>query len=85
MSSATQPTFSQLALIIEDKLQIPHDRIRPDTPLKDIEMDSLAILEVALAAEKQFGAEIPTDDLSSDNTVGSLYQLIVAAVSGSRA
>jgi acyl carrier protein len=84
MSNPSQPTFEQLALIIETKLGIPHESVRPETTLKDIEMDSLAILEVMLAAEKQFGAEMP-DEVSLDSTAEDLYQLVVAAVAGSRA
>jgi acyl carrier protein len=84
MSNPSQPTFEQLALIIEKKLGIPLASIQPETALKDIEMDSLAILEVMLAAEKQFGAEMP-DEVSLDSTAADLYQLVVAAVAGSRA
>lgn len=84
MSSTSQPTFEQLALIIAEKLGIPRQRIRPETVLKNFEVDSLAILEVALAAEEQFGAEIPTDELNSDGTAEDLYHLVLAAVNGSR-
>jgi acyl carrier protein len=75
-----QPSFEQLALIIEDKLKIPRDQVQPETVLKDVEIDSIAIIEVMLAAEKQFGASIPMEDVTVDGTAEDLYQLIAAAV-----
>jgi acyl carrier protein len=84
MSTISEPTFAQLAFIIEDKLGIPSDHVVPGTTLSEIEVDSLALIEVALIAEEQFGAEIPTDKVSSSDTVQDLYELIVAAVRESR-
>lgn len=78
--TTVQPSFEQLAQIIEDKLKIPRDQVQPDTVLKDVEIDSIAIIEVMLAAEKQFGASIPMEDVSVDGTAQDLYQLVVAAV-----
>lgn len=81
MSETSQPTFERLAQIIEDKLKIPADQVKPETVLKDIEIDSIAIIEVTLAAEKQFGVSIPTEDVNVEGTAEDLYQLVLAAVS----
>jgi acyl carrier protein len=80
METVSEPTFAQLAVIIADTIGIPRDSVTPDTALKEIEVDSLALIEVALAAEESFGAEIPSDDLSSATTVQDLYKLVVAAI-----
>lgn len=80
MSTEAEPTFEQLALIIEEKLGVPRASITPDTALKDIEVDSLALIEVALVAEERFGAEIPTDEISPSGTVKDLYELVLTAV-----
>lgn len=84
MTDTLQPTFEQLAVIIEDKLRIPRDQIQPETALKDIDMDSLAIIEVMLAAEKQFGADIPMEDVNAEGKAEDLFQLVLAAVDASR-
>ena len=78
--TTVQPSFEQLAQIIEDKLKIPRDQVQPDTVLKDVEIDSIAIIEVMLAAEKQFGASLPMEDVSVDGTAQDLYQLLLTAV-----
>ncbi|HEX8006053.1 MAG TPA: acyl carrier protein [Trebonia sp.] len=80
MSNSPQPSFEQFALIIEDKLKIPREQVQPETVLKDVEIDSISVIEVMLAAEKQFGAPIPMDDVDVDGTAEDLYQLVVAAV-----
>jgi acyl carrier protein len=85
MSTTSEPTFEQLVLIIEEKLGVPRDSVTPDTALRDIEVDSLALIEVALVAEEKFGAEIPTDELSSNGTVQDLYEIVLTAVTASHA
>jgi acyl carrier protein len=75
-----QPSFEQLALIIEDKLKIPREQVQPETVLKDVEIDSIAVIELVLAAEKRFGTSISMDDVDVDGTAGDLYQLVIAAV-----
>lgn len=84
MTNILQPTFEQLAVIIGEKLQIPRDQIKPETALKDIEMDSLAIIEVMLAAETQFGTSIPMEEVTTDGSAEDLYRLVLAAVDASR-
>jgi acyl carrier protein len=85
MSTPAQPTFDQLAEIIQEKLSVPRASITPDTALKDIEVDSLALIEVALVAEERFGAEIPTDEINADGTVKDLYEFVLAAVTTAHA
>lgn len=84
MDNTLQLTFEQFAVIVGEKLRIPREQIQPETALKDIEIDSLAIIEVMLAVESQFGASIPTEEVSTDGKVEDLYQLVVAAVDASR-
>jgi acyl carrier protein len=84
MDNTLQLTFEQFAVIISEKLRIPREQVQPETVLKDIEVDSLTIIEVMLAVESQSGASIPTEELSTDGTVEGLYQLVVDAVDASR-
>ena len=85
MSTVSEPTFEELALIIQEQFGIPRDQVRPDVTLKDIEVDSIALIEVALIAEERFGTQIPTDDISPDGTVQTFYELVLAAVNAGRA
>jgi acyl carrier protein len=59
MTSTSGPAFGQLAQIIEDKLGIPRGSVRPDTRLKDLEIDSLSLIEVVLDVEEAHRVEQP--------------------------
>jgi acyl carrier protein len=80
MGLVSEPTFAQFAMIMAEKIGIPLEDVTPDTTLKEIEVDSLALIEVALVAEENFGGEIPTDDLSSAITVQDLYEFVATAI-----
>ena len=66
MNNSSRPSFEQFVLIIEDKLKIPREQVQPETVLKDVEIDSIAVIEVVLAAEKRFGTSISMDDVDVD-------------------
>jgi acyl carrier protein len=80
MGFVSEPTFAQFAMVIAEKIGIPIENVTPDITLKEIEVDSLALIEVALVAEENFGGEVPTDDLSSAVTVQDLYELVATAI-----
>lgn len=84
MSTFTPPTFDMLAQILEEKFGVLRDDIKPDTLLEDIELDSLALIEVALTLQKQLGVAIPTEDLNSGGTVADLHELVSTAAGKAR-
>jgi acyl carrier protein len=43
----------------------------------DLDVDSLSMVEVAMAAEEQFGVKIPDDELPKLKTVGDAVKYIV--------
>lgn len=79
MNESTQPTFAQIADIIAEKFDVPREVIVPDAMLEDIELDSLAVIEVGLIVEKRFGFDVPTEDLKTGGTVAELYDFVRAA------
>ncbi|WP_190232806.1 acyl carrier protein [Streptomyces avicenniae] len=82
-SIATTPVFQRITTILDEKFGIPREDVTPDTVLDDIELDSLALIEVGLALQKQLGAQVRTEDLSGSATVADLYELVNTAVGGS--
>ncbi|GGK77301.1 acyl carrier protein [Streptomyces flaveus] len=79
MSTFTPPTFEILSQVLEEKFGVLREDIKPDTVLEDIELDSLALIEVALTLQKRLGFVIPTEDLNSGGTVSDLYELVNSA------
>ena len=48
----------------------------------DLGLDSLALVEFGLVAEKEFGVKIADNDISLDDTVDGLARLIVSKAAG---
>lgn len=44
----------------------------------DLDVDSLSMVEVAMAAEEKFGVKIPDDELPNLKTVGDVVSYITA-------
>ena len=48
--------------LIANNLDLPLEQVRPEASfMNDLHADSLAIVELALALEEEFGVEIPDD------------------------
>ena len=54
-------TFETMKRIIAKDYEIAPERLLPDTPLADIELDSLAITELIFALEDEFNVTAKTN------------------------
>ena len=54
-------TFETMKRIIVKDYEIAPERLQPDTPLADIELDSLAITELIFALEDEFDVTAKTN------------------------
>jgi acyl carrier protein len=56
-------TFETVAQIISSTSDVPLDRITPDSHvMKDLEVDSLAFLDVTFEIDQTFGIRLPVED-----------------------
>lgn len=63
--------------IIAEQLDVPTDDVSPEKSFTDdLGADSLAIVELVLALEEQFGIKIPDDKVDSIKTVGDAVEYI---------
>ena len=56
-------TFDTIAAILEKDFQIARDDFSPETPLRELGLDSLALMEFVFAVEDAFNLRIPEDKL----------------------
>jgi acyl carrier protein len=66
------------ALIVSAlRLEVDVDHLRPDTPLfgDELGLDSIDMLEIALAISKQYGFEIRSDNVENERIFSSLREL----------
>lgn len=64
--------FEDIKAIIVEVLGVDPDQVTPEANFReDLEADSLDLVELIMAFEDKFGAEIPDDDAQQITTVGA--------------
>lgn len=70
-----------LAEILEEVAGVSPAEVTPEkTFIDDLDVDSLSMVEVAMAAEEKFGVKIPDDDLPKLKTIGDAVNYIQSHV-----
>ena len=70
MAVSEQTILDGLGEIIEEIAGVPADVVTPEKSfVDDLDIDSLSMVEIAVAAQDQFGVEIPDDELKNLKTV----------------
>ncbi|HEY3480551.1 MAG TPA: acyl carrier protein [Streptomyces sp.] len=71
---------SGLADIVNEIAGIPVEDVKLDKSFTDdLDVDSLSMVEVVVAAEEQFDVKIPDDDVKNLKTVGDAVNYILNA------
>jgi acyl carrier protein len=72
-------TYSELVVIVKDLLGADDSKITPEARFReDLEADSLDLVELIMAFEDKFGAEISDEDAQKITTVGEAARYIDA-------
>ncbi|MDO0909392.1 phosphopantetheine-binding protein [Streptomyces sp. DT2A-34] len=68
--------YDHLVTLLGDKFEVPADRIAPDATLGDLELDSLAVVELYVTLQEQW--KIPLDDsaATADLTVEDVARTV---------
>ncbi len=70
-------TFDDIKVIIKDLLGSDEAKITPEARFReDLEADSLDLVELIMAFEDKFGAEISDEDAQKITTVGEAVKYI---------
>ena len=65
-----QEILAGLAEIIDEIAGVPADEVTPEKNfVDDLDIDSLSMVEIAVAAQDKFGVEIPDEELKNLTTV----------------
>lgn len=69
--------------LICQQLEVSEDQLRPEASfIDDLKADSLAVVELVLALEQEFGVEIPDEDTEKIRTVKDALTYIKTHVEG---
>ncbi len=73
----TGETYTEVKLIIVDLLGVDEEKVSKEARFReDLEADSLDLVELIMAFEDKFGAEISDEDAQKITTVGEAVQYI---------
>ena len=68
---------SKVKDLISQQLEVSAERLKPEASfIDDLKADSLAVVELVLALEQEFGIEIPEEDTERIKTVGDAISYI---------
>jgi acyl carrier protein len=63
--------------IVASQLELEADQVKPESSFtEDLKADSLAVVELVLALEENFGVEIPDEETEKIKTVGDAITYI---------
>jgi acyl carrier protein len=78
--AATSEIQADLATIVEEVAGVPASTVQPDKEfISDLDVDSLSMVEIVVAAEEKFGVRIPDEEVKNLRTVGDAVAYIQSA------
>jgi acyl carrier protein len=79
-----QEILAGLSEIVEEIAGVPADEVTPAKSfVEDLDIDSLSMVEIAVAAQDKFGVEIPDDQLKDLTTVQDVVNYVSKNSGGS--
>ena len=79
-----QEILAGLGEIVEEIAGVPADEVTPGKSfVDDLDIDSLSMVEIAVAAQDKFGVEIPDDQLKDLTTVQDVVNYVSKNSGGS--
>jgi acyl carrier protein len=77
MAMTQEEILAGLGEIVDEIAGVPADEVTPEkTFVDDLDIDSLAMVEIAVAAQDKFGVEIPDDQLKDLKTVQDVIDYV---------
>jgi acyl carrier protein len=75
----SQEILEGLATIVNEVAGVPVEDVQPDKSfVDDLDIDSLSMVEVVMAAEDKWGVKIPDSEVKNLKTVGDAVAFIAA-------
>jgi acyl carrier protein len=79
-----QEILAGLGEIVEEIAGVPADEVTPGKSfVDDLDIDSLSMVEIAVAAQDKFGVEIPDEQLKDLTTVQDVVNFVTKNTGGS--
>jgi acyl carrier protein len=77
MALSDQEILQGVGEIVDEIAGVPADEVTPEKSfVDDLDIDSLSMVEIAVAAQDKFGVEIPDDQLKDLKTVQDVVSYV---------
>lgn len=77
MPTSEADIIAGLGEIVNEIVGIPAEDVQPDKAfIDDLDIDSLSMVEIIVAAEERFGVKIPDDEVKKLKSVGDAVNFI---------
>jgi acyl carrier protein len=70
--------YDRVKDMLVDKFGVPEEDIRPDATFEELDLDSLDLVEFALAAEEELGVRISDEEAEDLETLEDAVKLLEA-------
>ncbi|GAA2839977.1 acyl carrier protein [Crossiella cryophila] len=68
--------LDQLSTLLTTRFGVPPEEVRGEATFADLDLDSLALVELGLVTEKEFGVRVKDDEVSTSDTLATIAKLI---------
>ena len=70
------PVYDKVKQLLVDKFGVPEEEISPTATFTDLDLDSLDLVEFALAAEEELGVRITDEEAEQLDTLDDTVKLL---------
>ncbi|HEY9441369.1 MAG TPA: phosphopantetheine-binding protein [Streptomyces sp.] len=70
--------YNRMVKLLQAGFGLEADEITPEQTFSDLELDSLALVELSLAAQEEFGVPVNDEDISAHDTISQAAEVIAA-------
>ncbi|MFH8560012.1 acyl carrier protein [Streptomyces sp. NPDC017988] len=71
-------TYDRLVGLLAKGFGVEEGEVAPEDTFEELELDSLALVELTLAAQEEFGISLTDDDLHAKNTLSEAAHVLDA-------
>lgn len=76
MSDTDRHVYQRFAALLEKSIGLEPGETTPQDTFSGLEMDSLALVELTVAVEEEFGVQLSDDELDADATLADAAGVI---------
>ncbi|KRV46504.1 acyl carrier protein [Wenjunlia vitaminophila] len=76
--------YNRLVELMTAEFGFEADEIKPEDTFNDLELDSLALVELTMAVSADLGVKIGDDDLGPDDSIERAAQIIESKIGASQ-